>query len=334
MAIEDMNELATIIVPMYNGKKYIKKLLSNIFTQSYQNIELIILDDGSSDGSGEYVSELLKRAPSSFRVKMINQDNSGIPLTRNRGLDEASGEYIFFIDQDDGIRKEYISSFVEEMNKTHADMVIGGYELVDTNGYKLDKWVLNPDKLYSKYRITAPWARVYRKDIIDKYGIRFMNTKVSEDMYFNLVYMSYCSKISVTSYCGYRWTYNEQSESHSNWNKISDERDIFAVLTQIQEDMSIDNCLEDECVGYMNIKHIVWYLFYVAKNSCRKDLEDIYNSSFEWLDKYYPHYYNNRVIYRYLKYGESFKVGMIVMLSVILKRLNLLFVVLRLYSKL
>ena len=329
-----MNEKVSIIVPLYNGEKYIKKLLSNIFSQTYSNIELILINDGSSDGTYDLVQKLIKKSPNTIKVILINQDNQGISKTRNNGLDEASGDYVVFIDQDDGINRDYIERLVEEIKKQQVDLLISGYTLVDSSGKVLDKWILNPDKEYSKYRIIAPWGRIFKKEIIDKYSIRFMDTKVSEDLYFNLVYMSFCEKIGVSSYCGYRWLFNESSESHSNWNKISEDRNPLLVLNQIKKDMNNDHCLNNDCLEYMQIKHIIWYLFYVAKSANKKELYKAYSTVFEWLKGNWPYYYKNKVMRHPVKYGDALKVGVIVFVSILLNRAKLLYPILRIYSKL
>lgn len=323
----------SIIVPVYNGSKFIKKTLSNIFTQTYGNIELILVNDGSTDDSLEIITSLSRKAPVSINVKIINQDNSGIAKTRNRGIEEATGDYICFMDQDDGIYRNYISTLVKLIEESNSDILIGGYNLVDGNGRILDKWILKPEKKYSTFRITAPWGRIFRKNIIDKHNIRFMDTKVSEDFYFNVLYLSYCNNIKVTSYSGYRWLYNENSESHANWSQISDERNPLIMLTQLQKDINKNNELDYDCLEYMQLKHLVWYLLYVAKSASKEQLKKTYDEFFKWLDKYYPNYKKNKIMKNPVKYGESFKIGSIVNIAIGLKKIRCFYPMLRIYSK-
>ncbi len=323
----------SIIIPVYNGEKFIKRLLSNVYSQTYGDIELIVVNDGSKDSSYKLLEECSYKAPSNVVTRIIDKPNGGISDSRNRGLGVAEGEYIVFIDQDDRIKTNYISTLVSEIEKEDYDILISGYSLVDNDSKVIDRWVLNPKKEYSKYRIIAPWARIFRKDIIDKNHIRFMQTKLNEDLYFNLVYMSYCKKIGVSSYCGYEWTFNRTSESHSKWNVISKDRNPLTVLNQIKKDMNSDHCLNNDCLEYMQIKHIIWYLFYVAKSANKEELFKAYNKMFEWLKDNYPDYYKNSVMRHPIKFGDGLKVSIIVFVSILLHRIRLLYPILRVYSK-
>ena len=99
-------------------------------------------------------------------------------------------------------------------------MVIGGHLLVDEkDGRILEKWQYDTGTPWHKYRNSAPWGRVYRREIIEQNKLRFMQTRISEDFYFNVVYMSCCAKVHVTPYIGYGWTYRASSESHHNMSR-------------------------------------------------------------------------------------------------------------------
>ena len=98
-------ELVSVIVPVYNVEKYLKKCVDSILSQSYQNIEVILINDGSLDGSGEICEAYAQKDE---RIKYITQNNSGLGKTRNRGVEEASGKYLLFVDSDDYIENTMI----------------------------------------------------------------------------------------------------------------------------------------------------------------------------------------------------------------------------------
>lgn len=327
------NPLVSVIMPIYNGEQFIQKSIGSIFRQTYHHIELIAVNDGSSDQSLKLLKQLRKSAPNHVQMQILSQENQGICHSRNNALDIAKGKYIMFIDQDDFMKKDCVEQLCKEIEMQNADIVIGGFELVDKNDKVLEKWQLDSRMPWSKFRITAPWGRVFRKEIIDVYHIRFMVTKISEDFYFNMLYMSYCKNICVSSYCGYCWLYNESSESHANMSRLADDRNPLVMLTQLHIHMNKPNILESEYVEYMMIKHIIWYLFYVAKSAGPREIKSIYMDCMHWLGQYYPDFKKNKLLKRGKPKGEDKRKGLIVRTSVMLSRLHLLYPLLMVYSK-
>ena len=323
----------TIIMPVYNGEKFLKDSVGTIFGQTYGNIELIAIDDGSRDHSFELLETLRDQAPSNISMNIRRQENSGICRTRNAALELADGKYICFMDQDDFLNADCIEKLVGTMEARQADLVIGGYDLVDENRKILDQWTLNEDLPWCKFRISAPWGRMFRKDIIDRHHIRFMVTKISEDFYFNLVYMSYCSNIAVTSYRGYQWRYSAQSESHANMSVPSKDRDPLIMMSRVLHDMNPDHILEKDLLEYMFVKHIVWYLFYTARASSKEMIRRNYSRCFKWLNRFFPAYMKNPQIRFSKPAGEAFKIRVIVSTAIRLKRFGLLYPALLLFSK-
>ena len=124
-----MNGLVSVIVPVYNVKLYLAEALDSVITQTYENLEIIIVDDGSTDGSGVICDEY----QSDPRVKVIHQENQGLSGARNAGLDCMSGELVGFLDPDDAFYPEMIESMISAMQHAQADMVICGIENYTTD---------------------------------------------------------------------------------------------------------------------------------------------------------------------------------------------------------
>ncbi len=327
------NPLVSVIMPVYNGEKYIEKSIGSIFEQSYDNIEFIAVNDGSGDNSSKLLEKIRQRTPKHVQMKIIEQENQGICRSRNHAIHEAKGEYLLFIDQDDFMRKECIENLYKTMTEENADMVIGGFDLTDKEDKILEKWELNPSYEWDKFKITAPWGRMFRKDIIDSNHIEFMVTKISEDFYFNLRYMSCCKKISVTSYRGYCWLFNEKSESHANMSQLAEDRNPLVMMTQLHKDMQVPNELSKEHLEYLMVKHIIWYLFFVAKSASREEIQRIYRECMSWLEKYYPQYKKNKLISLFRPKGERLKIRLIVKAAMVLNQMGLLVKGLQIYSK-
>ncbi len=124
-----MEPLVSVIIPVYNVLPYLREALDSVINQTYKNLEILIVDDGSTDGSGEVCNEYL----SDPRVIVIHQENKGLSGARNTGLDRMTGEYVAFLDSDDAFMPEMIEKMVEAIIRTQADMAICGYASCNTN---------------------------------------------------------------------------------------------------------------------------------------------------------------------------------------------------------
>lgn len=114
------NPLVTVVVPVYNVEKYVKRCLESICAQTYQNMEILLIDDGSTDCSGDICDEFCKRDP---RISVVHQKNAGLSAARNKGIEKAKGTYIAFIDSDDYVSTEFINALVTVALNTESDIV-------------------------------------------------------------------------------------------------------------------------------------------------------------------------------------------------------------------
>ena len=185
-----MNPLISIIVPTYNVEKYIRTCIESILAQTYRNIEVIIVNDGSTDQSLAVISDLIC---SHHNVKVINQKNQGLSVARNTGIDVATGKYITFVDPDDKIMPDFVSSLYQIADKTGADIVRGSFR--DFNGNIPKAWVpdfnvptncgtIVLDQFLSSNISFAVWSSIYRLDFINSNHIRFTPGIVLEDVDF------------------------------------------------------------------------------------------------------------------------------------------------------
>ena len=118
------NELVSVIVPVYNVEKYLVQCVDSILNQTYKNIEIILVDDGSTDSSGEICD---RYAGSNNNIQCIHKKNQGLGMARNSGIEAASGEYIVFVDSDDYLGENHIANLYAGICSSEADTCIGGF---------------------------------------------------------------------------------------------------------------------------------------------------------------------------------------------------------------
>lgn len=210
--------LVSVIIPVYNSKKRLAACLDHVAALDYPNLEVILVDDCSTDGSLEICREY-ERKYSYFHV--ITKENEGVSVARNRGLQEAHGTYIQFIDSDDFVKKEATSVMVEQMEKDQSDIVIAGYYDEKAGADHLPKEVVYDTReafikdfpeLFSSYFLHVPWNKLYRREAVKK---GFPNDlDKGEDLIFNLCVLEEADKISVIHKSVYEY-YNIETDTLS-----------------------------------------------------------------------------------------------------------------------
>lgn len=197
----------SIIIPVYNVKQHIEKCIESVCGQTYSNLEIIIVDDGSTDGTIEICNNLKKRDP---RIQIFHTSNQGVSHARNLGLDKATGEYIKFVDGDDMIPGDSTRVFINTIEEKKVDFVISSYTkvLAEINIYfnQLDKPGIYSNKEYLCNTLKDPghhyygvvWNKLYRRNIIQENNIRFIEkTCLGEDFIFNLNYLECVKSVCV-----------------------------------------------------------------------------------------------------------------------------------------
>lgn len=186
-----MEELVSVIVPVYNVEEYLDDCMESIVSQTYNNLEIILIDDGSTDLSGEKCDEWKKRDD---RIIVIHQKNKGISATRNIGIDKSVGEWIAFIDSDDAVEEEYIEKLLFCCKKWNATISCCQSDLSKTYIGNEEICIKSNIFLLSRYYQTSLWHYIYKKELFE--GILFPEGKLSEDVAV-LYKLIYCAKMVV-----------------------------------------------------------------------------------------------------------------------------------------
>jgi len=232
-----LEDLVSIIIPVHNVEKYIGRCLESVINQTYQNIEIILIVDSSTDKSEDICLQYKNKYN---RIILQKSENKSAGKSRNLGIDLVKGKYVCFVDSDDYIDKNYIYNFCSKIKETNADAVFCGYnkikddELIVYSKYNeklYNKEEINEKIICNSFRyksnlndisIVAVWGAMYRAEIIFNKNIRFLdeNEYLSEDSIFNCQFLKQCKKVSVINKNMYYYnSTNENSITTTKYDK-------------------------------------------------------------------------------------------------------------------
>lgn len=204
--------MISIIVPVYNAEKYINRCIDSLVNQTYKNIEIILIDDGSDDKSGFLCDTYAKKDD---RIRVVHQENQGVSVARNRGIDVAKGEWIIFVDADDWLDIDLCMTLNDILNeemdicfftfceesenrtKGHSNEMLkeGECEIYDKNKLNTMQKAILHSPMCQFTSVGSPWAKVYSRKLINEYNLRFQPGMVKgEDHLFNLEVLEYAHR--------------------------------------------------------------------------------------------------------------------------------------------
>ena len=264
----------SVIIPVYNAQDGIKRCVDSLLNQSFKNFEIILLNDGSKDNSLNILKEYELKY--SF-VRVIDKQNEGVAVTRNKGILLAEGDYTMFMDNDDFVDSDYIETLYQAIHEKKLDLVIGGYKRVNQDNQIIFSQDIQQSE-WSKYIIMAPWAKIYRTEFLKTNNLEFFDYGIGEDIIFNLAAYKTTDKIGLLDYKGYNWYYNNQSISNTSQRGFSPEIDILVLFSKILE-LGKPSELE---VYYLK-RYYVWYLLFSGRTSSNQEFIHQYIRIKEWL---------------------------------------------------
>lgn len=301
----------SIIIPCYNVGPYLSRCVESVLAQSYSDFEVILIDDGSTDTTLEKCKEYAKK---DYRIRVFSHKNKGVSFARNRGIKEAKGEFIMFVDGDDYIEANYIERFYFEKGK--GKWVICGFVNVISNQtikntYYSELLKLFPNqkvkkrdylKILEYYSLSSPCARIYEKDIIIDNGLFFQeNLSYQEDLVFNLNYLSYVEQVILLDYYGYYYVQNQNS-STNKWHQNFDQihflfKKMVPLIIDEDDKLIIQKFLLNTILRKIsNIYHSCSPKKYIDKS---QELKDMFESDYF---KFGLDYYNKSFMNFVLKY--------------------------------
>ena len=249
----------SVIVPVYNVEKYLAQNVDSLLAQTWQDFEIILVDDGSQDKSGAICDQYEKKDQ---RIKVIHKSNEGLGFARNSGLDVANGDYVVFLDSDDYGAPDMLERLMKPILEDGADTVIGGFQRVSDEGDVLyqeqyEKQLFNGDnvfyeflpkifgsepKKHDAFRMSV-WNGLYSMSIIREYNVRFPSERVmiSEDLLFDLDYYRHAQAVAVIDSLAYCYRVNPASlTSKYRPNKLKMVTDLY-----LEMEKRIKECYKD-----------------------------------------------------------------------------------------
>ena len=305
----------SIIVPVFKVEKYIEQCLRSLSSQTYNNIEIILIDDGSPDKSGQLCDLFAQKYNN---VMVIHQDNAGVSVARNSGIEQASGNYILFVDPDDWIEQDcceklanivstetydiifFMDKEINEFSDGECNRDIGEARVLT----KEDIRQIQYNSIGMNYRLQGfhsgtPWGKLFRKDFIDKHKLRFTPGVVkAQDVLFDIQAYEVVDYAYYLNYTGYVYRKNEGSSNIRFNPKIV--RGTYLLLEGLgniadshKDDVDYQKAMARTCLNRINF---IERLYLFNKNSClqKKEIISIYSD-----------YLNHSVVKKYLPFYKS-----------------------------
>lgn len=270
------NPKISVIVPVYNVELYLPRCINSILAQTFTDFELLLIDDGSKDKSGEICDEYAKK---DNRIRVFHKENGGVSSARNLGIDNARGKWINFVDSDDWVESDLYSNIMHIIEENNIDLVCWNY-FIDKDKQSTpiayideDLSIKNNDEIihllrkaiygsYNKYIHMPDYNmiflcnKIYKTDLLKAADIRFNQTLVrAEDALFNIMYLKQVSHVAITNKCFYHYVMRESSVMH--WQDKSLFIKLYQSLNAIKNNIDLNDSISVQCflgriVGYIN----------------------------------------------------------------------------------
>lgn len=259
--------MVSIIVPVYKCEKSLEKCVNSLVNQTYTDLEIILVDDGSPDNSGLLCEKL---ALKDSRIKVIHKKNGGVSSARNAGLKQADGEYLQFVDSDDYVKHTMVESNVERIEYTKSDCVISGrIEISGTMRSKIqvpdiDRVSISEIKkmcpgIFSDYIINSPCNKLYKREYID-FGFD-ENISLGEDLLFNLKYFEKIKIVSFISECPYFYVKQAGSLTHFyRKNMLDNCAMLYLASKEFIENQRIEESAKKDIANIFMI-NVIYHLY-------------------------------------------------------------------------
>lgn len=235
----------SVIIPVYNVAPYLRKCLDSVIGQTYENLEIILINDGTKDASLSICEEYKNK---DSRIRLYSQKNQGLSAARNLGIDHATGEYITFVDSDDWLELEFVETLVTELERTDSDIAVGNFNKFEMEKSLFHIYALEKDYYVKTYTpnewydnifsvanlslcfVTA-WGKVYKRNLFD--GLHYPVGKVSEDDYTTYLTYMQAKQIVYVHKPLYVYRYNNEGISHTS------PRTDLSSLQSFEEEMTM-----------------------------------------------------------------------------------------------
>lgn len=313
-------EKVSVIVPVYNVEKYLSRCLDSLLSQDYDNYEIICVNDCSQDNS---LDILKKYKNKSDKIKVIsNEINMGLGMTRENGMKMATGNYIMFVDSDDYVKTNYISTYAREININDYDVVVAGY-IRDIDGKLKNNFVSN--SIWSTLTYTISCAKLFKKSFLIDNGIHFSKIRCGEDVYFSLSLFYNRPKYKVIQYCGYYYYFNRNSITGNVRKNKNLEKFISEIFSEFLNNYDI-SCLEkseQQIIEYAYVTNMINALIAYGHGIGINKMRKLYDFFKKDLKSKFPNYKSNSNYGIFKPQGQTKKIRYSVGIVMMLDKLHL-----------
>lgn len=260
----------SVIIPVYNSDKFLKLLFDSILKQTYENYELIVIDDGSTDRSAAILEDY--RCVFGKKIKILNQSNRGQGAARNYGINLVIGEYVTFVDSDDYLHPDYLRKLISKAVETDSDIVNCGHYEVDEHAKIIKSNFCSKTESYSelgKFGLFIACSQLFKASLLIDNHILFPEKGLYEDVIFCMKARLYSKKISSIADCLYYYVQHENSTMH---RKIGNDVFPYAEFTEI---MKLSSNINNEKKVYFELELLSFYCGFLFKYFKYSDIHEL-----------------------------------------------------------
>lgn len=284
----------SVIIPVYNNERFVERCVRSVMGQTFQDLEIWVINDGSTDRSGQILENL---AEEDSRIHLLTQKNRGTSAARNAGLDRASGTYLTFVDGDDYISKQYIQQLYDYASSHGTEMLICGFTFADEKGRCQSRVIPGEYRRFEKeewsLRISAVCSHFYKKELWDRYHVRFRPGERGEDMPISLFFSAVCDKIATIPYAGYFYVQHGDSATHNFKGLEKYTLPYKALEDTVRRVQAVGIVNSPEFYELFVLRILAVCLFQLSPGASRDKLKGLCSYVVRLLETYFPNYYKN-----------------------------------------
>lgn len=314
----------SILIPAYNAEKLVHKAIGSALAQTHENIEIIVVNDGSTDDTWRVLQKYQQQHPQKIRV--FSQKNKGLGATRNALLEKARGDFIINLDADDWLKPDYAEVMLLALGE--GDIAICGFERYDAHYQFRDKRV--PELAsYTKYRFCTTAGKMFRRSFLQDNNLRYKALNMGEDAFFNVSAYAKTGEIAILAYTGYCCYESGSSMAHSA--KYSEAKSFYSVMKTLVKDLEASEMLHDSEFQFYVLKNLLMDVFLYKDGLSARELIKIYRRHIAWYKEFLRQ--NGAKFSVHFQKGEALPINLTLNAFVVLTKLHLDGVTLRILKK-
>lgn len=311
----------SVIIPVYNAEKFLHRCLDSMFSQTYQDFEIMCINDCSPDNSLSILREYEEKYPKQMIV-IDNEKNIGQGLSRKKAIDVCKGEYIAFIDSDDYVDLDYLETYVKEMESHNCDVAVAGFTKdIDGTLVKND----SPTGAWSVLTYSISCAKMFRTAFIKEHNIHYSDIRRGEDIYFGMSQFYHGIRIHNFKYYGYYYYLNRNSTTGSLNYDRNFERDIALIFARFLEDHDMDKLTREkqEFITYTYVSNMINALITYGHGCKPAKMKNKYEFFMQDMKSKFPEYKKNSLYGLGKPEGQTLKIRLAVGVTMLAHKVGL-----------